>query len=186
MNSNSNNQFRKHLPNKNFSHFIRWVHKFRGVDVGVNAFIYLTAKLMRYPQNISIANGAVIKSGVHLCPCNNNATLKVGENTTIGFYTFIYASKSIEIGSNCMIAPFVYIVDSNHGVKKNVLMNMQENIASKIIIGSDVWIGAQAVILPGVTIGDGAVVAAGSVVNTNVEAYQIVGGIPAKVIGERA
>ena len=52
-------------------------------------------------------------------------------------------------------------------------------------IGADVWIGANAIVLPGVTIGDGAIVAAGSVVTTNVEAYSIVGGIPAKEIKNR-
>lgn len=64
-------------------------------------------------------------------------------------------------------------------------MNAQPNISSPIQIGDDVWIGVQAVILAGVTIGDGAIVAAGAVVHENVKPYAIVGGVPAKVIGER-
>ena len=55
----------------------------------------------------------------------------------------------------------------------------------KVVIGDDVWIGANAVILPGVTIGEGSVIAAGSIVNKDVEPFSIVGGVPAKVIKMR-
>jgi acetyltransferase-like isoleucine patch superfamily enzyme len=84
-----------------------------------------------------------------------------------------------------MIAPFVYIVDSNHNTQRNQLMNLQRNLTKPITIGQDVWIGAQSVILPGVTIGDGAVIASGAVVNKNVSPYTIVGGVPAHLISER-
>ena len=55
----------------------------------------------------------------------------------------------------------------------------------KVIIGNDVWIGHAAIVLPGVTVGDGAVIAAGAVVSKNVEPYTIVGGVPAKTIRQR-
>jgi len=83
------------------------------------------------------------------------------------------------------VMTFVYIVDSNHGIQKNVPMNQQPNSSQPIQIGNDVWIGAQAAILSGVSIGDGAIVATGSVVREDVAPYSIVGGVPAKVIGER-
>lgn len=97
----------------------------------------------------------------------------------------IYASESIVIGSDCMIAPFVYLVDSDHGIERAMPMNQQPNKVESIVVGSDVWIGAHAVILKGVTIGDGAIVASGAVVRSDVPAYSIVGGVPARVIGER-
>ena len=65
------------------------------------------------------------------------------------------------------------------------LRTWQPNVATPIRIGNDVWIGAHAVILSGVTIGDGAVVAAGAVVHQDVMPYAIVGGVPARVLGER-
>ena len=77
------------------------------------------------------------------------------------------------------------MVDSNHQTKKNKLINQQENISKKIIIGNDVWIGAGAKILMGTTIGDGAVISSGSVVNKDVDPYSIVGGVPAKIISIR-
>lgn len=84
-----------------------------------------------------------------------------------------------------MIAPFVYLVDSDHGIDKGTKMNQQPNQTAPIKIGSDVWIGTGAKILKGVTIGDGAIIAAGAVVKDSVEPYKIVGGIPAKTISER-
>lgn len=84
-----------------------------------------------------------------------------------------------------MIAPFVYIVDSDHGLQREKKMNLQPNSARPISIGNDVWIGAHCVILPGVKIHDGAVIAAGAVVREDVPPYMIVGGVPAKPLGER-
>lgn len=127
----------------------------------------------------------MVKSGAHVCPCNPQASISIGARTTIGFHTFIYATSDIEIGSDCMIAPFAYVVDSNHGIRAGVPMNRQPNTARPIRIGNDVWIGAHAVILSGVNIADGAIVAAGSVVRDDVLSNVIVGGVPAKVIGVR-
>ena len=64
-------------------------------------------------------------------------------------------------------------------------MYFQEGTTIGIVIGNDVWLGANAVVTDGVVIGDGAVVAAGAVVTTDVEAYEIVAGVPAKRIGSR-
>ncbi|MGE3149656.1 MAG: acyltransferase [Pseudorhodoplanes sp.] len=111
--------------------------------------------------------------------------MRIGDRTTIGFYSLLYATAGITVGRDCMIAPFVYIVDSDHGIAAGTPMNRQANVAAPISIGSDVWIGAHAIILSGVTIGDGAIVAAGAVVREDVEPNAIVGGVPAKQIGMR-
>ena len=181
-----NAQLRKHLP----PGFLIWIvnlwHRMRGVKLHADAVVYFNSNLLRYPKNISIGQGVVIKGGAHICPCNEKSTIDIGARTTVGFHTFIYSSSQISVGEDCMIAPYVYLVDSNHGISKDVPMNQQPNDSKPITIGNDVWIGAKTVILAGVSIGDGAVIAAGSVVTKNVDAYQIVGGVPAKVIGERA
>ena len=97
---------------------------------------------------------------------------------------FLLLRKSV-LEENCLIAPFTYIVDSNHEIKKGLNINSQNNATDSIKIGNDVWLGAGSKILAGVTIEDGAVIAAGAIVKSDVKANQIVGGIPAKVIGER-
>ena len=159
--------------------------KLRGVELGEGAVLFSGAQLLRFPRNIHIGASAVVKSGAHLCPCNAAAHVRIGGRTTIGFQTFVYASAGITIGDDCMIAPFVYIVDSDHGTVKGTPMNRQANVAVPITIGNDVWIGAHAVILAGTVIENGAIVAAGAVVRGHVAANTIVGGVPARRIGER-
>ena len=76
-------------------------------------------------------------------------------------------------------------MDSDHNIEKDKLINEQTNSTSPIKIGNDVWIGTGAKILKGVTIEDGAVIAAGSLVKSNVNAYEVHGGVPAKKISDR-
>jgi acetyltransferase-like isoleucine patch superfamily enzyme len=181
-----NKQLRKNLPSRFILTIINLYHRLRGADISSRAIIYNGAKLLRYPKNINIGSSAIIKSDSQLCPCNEDAYIRIGARTTVGSYTFIYASSQISIGHDCMIAPFVYIVDSDHGIDLGTPMNLQKNIARPILIGSDVWIGAHSIILSGVKIGDGAVIAGGSVVNQDVPTNTIVGGVPAKRIKERS
>lgn len=184
-NAQPNAQFRKYLPSRYLSFLVNWWHRLRGVNLNPDTVVYWNSQLLRHPSSITLGHRVVVKSGVHLCPCNEEARITIGNRTTIGFNTFIYASSDVVVGDDCMLAPFVYIVDSNHGTEKDCLMNLQANSVKKINIGNDVWIGAHAVILPGVNIGNGAVVAAGSVVKNNVLPNKIVGGVPAREIGER-
>jgi len=180
-----NNQLRQHLgwglPNRAR---VAW-HRLRGARLGGNVWVDWSAQLLRYPARISIGSGAILKAGCHVCPCNKGATVSIGARTTIGFYTMIYASSRIEIGDDCMIAPFAYIVDSNHGIRRAERMNRQANTVAPVLIGADVWIGAHAVVLSGVSIAEGAIVAAGAVVREDVEPYTIVAGVPARRVGVR-
>lgn len=183
--NDANQQLRAHVR-LTLRHRLRaaW-HRIRGVRLGEGAIVDAGARLLRYPRAISVGEGAILKDGSHLCPCREGASVSIGARTTVGFHTLIYASARVEIGDDCMIAPFVHIVDSNHGTRRDTPMNRQPNETDPIRIGSDVWIGGHAVILKGVTIGDGAIVAAGSVVREDVAPYSIVAGVPARVIGER-
>lgn len=109
----------------------------------------------------------------------SNAELIIGsgymnKNSCIRCY------KKIEIGDNVKIAEGVKIRDSdNHSIK-----GKEGEDTKPIIIKDNVWIGMNAIILKGVTIGEGAIVAAGAVVNKDVPAHALVGGVPAKVIKE--
>lgn len=142
--------------------------------------------MLRFPANISIGDDVVLKKGSQICACNEHSKISIGNRTTVGFYTFIYASEEISVGNDCLIAPFVYIVDSDHSIAPDTLINLQPNQTAKIQIEDDVWIATGAKILKGVNIGRGAVIAAGAVVKEDVPPYAIVGGVPAKVIGKRA
>jgi acetyltransferase-like isoleucine patch superfamily enzyme len=154
-------------------------------SLGENVYLDANVQLMRFPQNISLADNIIIKEGARVCSCNETALIRIGKNTTVGYHTFIFASEKIEIGDDCLIAPFVYIVDSNHGAKKGTNINKQGNETAPIKIGNDVWLGTGSKILRGVTIGDGAIIAAGAIVKDDVPPNMVVGGIPAKIISER-
>jgi virginiamycin A acetyltransferase len=127
-----------------------------------------------------------------------NGKVQIGRYTSInGPNTDIYALKThVKIGNFCSIARNVSIQEYNHILQRcssYFIMHHVFNedflneIESKgpIIIGNDVWIGTQSVVLTGVTIGDGAVIAANSVVNTDIPPYAIAAGTPAKVVGYR-
>lgn len=180
-----NKQLRNHL---NFNHIQKnRQERFKKIlqYCGDGIFFDDHIKIPRYPGNVSLGNNVVLKEGCRIESCNEKAKISIGDNTTIGYYTMIFASYKITIGKDCLISPFVYIVDSDHGIDRSLKINLQENITEPIFIGDDVWIGAGAKILKGVVIGDGAVIGANAVVNKNINEYQIVAGIPAKVIGVR-
>ena len=151
----------------------------------VNLYVEKGVRLMRHPGNIHLGGNIIIKEGSKLCPTNQEAVIKIGDNTTIGYYCMLFSSFRIEVGANCLLAPFVYLVDANHGIKKDTLINLQPLKASPILVGDDVWIGTGATIVSGVSIGEGAVIGANSLVNKDVPPYTIVGGVPAKKIGFR-
>lgn len=108
-----------------------------------------------------------------------------GQNITVGKNVFINSGCCLQdqggivIGNNVLIGQQVVIATINHDITPFKRANMT---ASPVIIGNDVWIGAHATILSGVTIGNGAIVAAGAVVTRNVPANAVVGGVPATII----
>jgi acetyltransferase-like isoleucine patch superfamily enzyme len=145
------------------------------------------------PENVTINKVKAIRAGkfFRVCPhvklfIDTNGLIEVGNNFFANYNTFIYSKNDlIQIGDDCLIGPDVLIINNNHGMAANQIIRNQEESHAPIKIGNDVWIGAKSVILPGVTIGDGAVIAAGSIVNKDVEQFTIVGGVPAKFIKKR-
>jgi acetyltransferase-like isoleucine patch superfamily enzyme len=117
----------------------------------------------------------------------NSHNIFLGENVHVQRHVYIWAGKNskITIGDNTIIGPGSFITSDNHGTRRNQLIREQPGNEQDIIIGSDVWLGAYSIVLAGVTIGDGAVIAAGSVVTRNIIPYTIVAGVPAKEIGQR-
>ncbi len=111
-----------------------------------------------------------------------NAQIKLGNNVRINTGCFIVAHSNIEIGNDCLIGEYSSIRDADHGVAKQALTRCQPHRAEAIVIEDNVWIGRGAVILKGVRIGVGSVVAANSVVTHNVAPHTIVAGSPARLI----
>lgn len=107
-----------------------------------------------------------------------NSELRLGNNSFVNCDCKIRCHDLITIGDNCAISHDVTIMDGDG----HTFENHKESLP--VVIGNHVWIGTRAIILKGVTIGDGAVVASGSLVNKNVPPNSFVGGVPAKIIKE--
>lgn len=108
---------------------------------------------------------------------NNKAILKIGEYTSIGDRTQIHCGRNITIGNYTLISWDVNILENDYHASGG-----GEPVHKDIIIGDEVWIGARVIIIKGVTIGNGAIIAAGSVVTKDVPPYSLVAGNPAKFI----
>lgn len=112
--------------------------------------------------------------------------LELGDGCIIGDKSVLDARRGgIKIGKNVQLGSFVKLWTGSHDHNDPYFRSMPHK-RGPIKIGDRAWIGPSVTILHSVTIGEGAVVAAGSVVTKNVEPYSIVGGIPAKKIGERS
>jgi maltose O-acetyltransferase len=113
--------------------------------------------------------------------------IEVGENSFLNHLCCIWASPggSITIGSDVLLGPGTSIISSNHGIARADLIRNQPGRDAPIIIGDDVWLGANVVVTAGVSIGSGAVVGAGAVVTKDLPPMSISAGVPAKVIGYR-
>jgi acetyltransferase-like isoleucine patch superfamily enzyme len=162
-----------------------------------NCFRYLHATI---DHGNCISNDCKIGRNVHIY---KNCIINHSE---IGDYSYVYHDclvQNTKIGNYCSIAHEVIIGLGNHPMEnfstspifykvknparlKIVNKDTDLQLYKEIMIGHDVWIGARAIIMDGVKIGNGAVVAAGAVVTKNVPPYTVVGGIPAKIIKNRA
>lgn len=140
------------------SHTIRNIkYRFFGIKIGKGSTFHMWANFYE-PKNI-----------------------KIGEDTIIGDHAFLDGRDKLTIGSHTDIASSVMIYNSEHDLEKEDF----SAIVAPVEIGDYVFIGPRVIIMPGVKIGKGAVVAGGAVVTKDVDPFTIVGGVPAKPIGER-
>jgi maltose O-acetyltransferase len=154
-----------------------------GVQMGHRCWIRRIS-VPRNPWDIRLGDGVSLDDHVVLLTIGSramNERLTIGDGTYVNRFTMFDASERIEVGNNCLIGPFCYITDHDHGTAETGgLMREQPLISKPVRIGCNVWIGAGATILKGVTIGDGAVIAAGAVVTRPVNAKERMAGVPAE------
>ena len=149
---------------------------YSGINLFQKEIRQICGKLMlkKCGENVNIEKNALFSSKVVL-----------GNNSGIGVNAKIYGTCII--GDNVMMGEDCTIITRNHRHDRTdipmILQGFEEELP--VVIGNDVWIGDKVIILPGVTIGEGCIVAAGAVVTKNVPDYSIVAGIPAKIVKMR-
>ena len=132
-------------------------------------------------RKFSLGDYSVVES----YSCINNAVgdVIIGDHTRVGLHNTVIGP--VKIGSHVNLAQGITVTALNHNfTEKKLRIDEQGVSTTPVTIGDDIWIGANAVILPGVTIGNHSVVAAGAVVTKDVPPHTLVAGVPAKIIRE--
>ncbi|MGE6487392.1 CatB-related O-acetyltransferase [Paenisporosarcina sp. NPDC076898] len=170
------------------------------VPTSMKAYIRLQIQRKKYPGRIIYSDliGANVILGKK---CRINKNVLIGKDVTISDYSYIndgsivmsgIIGKYCSIGYNCQIGlyqhPVNYISTSPFTYGEGNIFKSSpyfDELNTPPLIGNDVWIGSNSVIMQGVTIGDGAIVAAGAIVTKDIPPYTIVGGVPSKIIKKR-
>jgi acetyltransferase-like isoleucine patch superfamily enzyme len=127
--------------------------------------------------------GSFLKINTYFIDPKNKPSVKINDNCYIGDNFTILCANNILIEKNVLIASNVLITDENHGIDPTQNYYMyQRLITNKVIIGEGTWVGANVIILPGVSVGKKCVIGAGTVVSKSIPDYSMVVGVPGKVI----
>jgi maltose O-acetyltransferase len=167
--------------NKAFVRFSNWWMDF---NLFLIHLVSLHVPFHTFRNFVFVLSGVKMGSGstIHMgCKFFDPRGVSIGRDTKIGERSFLDGRAPLSIGDHVDIASEVMIYNSEHDLESSDF----KAVESKVKVGDYVFIGPRAIILPGVEIGKGAVVAAGAVVTKDVASFSIVGGVPAEVIGER-
>jgi acetyltransferase-like isoleucine patch superfamily enzyme len=167
----------------------RWRNiRYRLLGVRLGGYVWMRrVSIPRQWSDLQIEGNVSLDDGVVLL-CSGppkSGKLVIRKGTYINRHTMIDVSEKFEIGEDCMIGPFCYLTDHDHGHGNNSPVKDQPLLGAPVRIGCNVWLGAGVIVLKGVTIGDGAVVGAGAVVTRDVPPGAKVGGVPARPLGGR-
>lgn len=159
-------------------HFAKFLPGSARESLGCRIRVALLRRLAgRCGRNINVLSGAEIGA-----PHN----LEIGDNSAIGLGCYLSCLDKVRIGERVLMGPGVMIYTSNHVWDPNgrTYFRQGEQLAP-VAIGDDAWIGARAILLPGVVIGKGCTVAAGAVVTKNTSDYSVMAGVPAIRIADK-
>jgi acetyltransferase-like isoleucine patch superfamily enzyme len=153
----------------------------RGAAVDGKAHLGTGCRVDR-PWCVKIGKRFFAEELTYLKVVADSALLEFGEFVFIGRGSEFDVMEKVSVGDHTVIAPGCFITDHNHGIGAGQRIDQQPCVAKPVAIGRDVWLGAKVIVLAGVEIGDGAVVAANAVVTRNVPPLAVVAGTPAKLL----
>lgn len=164
-----------------------WIWKIRGGQIGSGTI--LPAHLVTWPHQVRFGRDCILQPDLFFNYSHfwtPGPSMLFGNRVFLGRGCEFNIRYRLEVGDDCLIASGCVFVDHDHGRNLTTPMNSQPVIGAPIILHRNVWIGANSVILKGVTIGEGAVVGAGSVVLHSIPAGETWGGVPARCLQKQA
>lgn len=171
-------QYKSHLLHLEAEEYLGWLTRHLPGMLGVSLRFFVYKILLK-----KLTSFILVYPGVYL---THTYGISFGKDCSINSGAILDGRGGITIGDYVMIGPHAYIASSSHSYKDlSVPMTSRGHYMKPVAIKNDVWIGANATILGGVTVGKGVIIGAGAVVIEDVPNYNIVGGVPAKKIGLR-
>lgn len=168
-------------PTATFSGYLSNIHIGENVSIGA----YVSIVCHDENSSVSIGNNTVIKQFAQLMTYPGGK-IEIGSNSSVNPFCVLYGHGGLRIGNDVRIATHSVFIPANHKFESREKSITTQGLSKKgITVENNVWFGAGTITLDGVSIEEGAVIAAGAVVNKNVYKNQIVGGVPGKVIKER-
>ena len=161
---------------------------YRALGVRIEGYAWLRQiEIARNWSDITLGNQVALDRGVVIVTGGppKRDKVRIGSGTYVNRYTIFDGHEQLWVGEKCMIGPQCYITDGDHGTEPGADVQSQPMRKSPVIIEDGVWIGSHVVVLPGVRIGRGAVIGAGSVVTKSIPANAIALGVPARVVRMR-
>jgi acetyltransferase-like isoleucine patch superfamily enzyme len=151
------------------------------VMIGKGCFIDANSATAR----IELADDVWLSRDCYLV-AGRDAEVLIGDRTYVGHRCLLYGHGGIDIGRDVLLASDVQLICGNHTfARRDIPIRAQPTEEKPIVIGDDVWLGASAIVLGGVTVGEGSVVGAGAVVTRSLPPYSIARGVPAQIVGMR-
>jgi acetyltransferase-like isoleucine patch superfamily enzyme len=164
----------------------RWTWRMRGAQIGRGTKV--PRAMATWPHQIKIGRDCTLQEDIffnfdhYWVP---GPSIIIGDNVFIGRGVEFNIRGKLTVESDCLIAAGTRLIDHNHGIRTGRLIRHQECNSNDITVKAGGWIGANAVILPGVELGEGCVVGAGAVVTRSVPCFQVWAGVPAQFIACR-
>lgn len=158
-----------------------------GMTIGERVRLYPLR--VTWPHRVTLGDGCSLEHSIYFNVAGGyrpDGGIVLGKGTFVGSGCEFNITSGITIGEQCLIASGCRFIDHNHGTITSAFMKDQMEDESPITVGANVWIGVNCVVLKGVSIGDGAIVAAGSVVTKSLESMGVYAGVPARLIRYRS
>jgi acetyltransferase-like isoleucine patch superfamily enzyme len=170
-----------------FSSFCRKIYyRLSGMSIGKGSIIPRISAT--WPHQVSIGANCVLEAGINFKYdgiWEEGPAIKIADNVFLGANCEFNINSGISIDAFSNIASGCKFIDHDHGFALGARIGIQPSAKAQIVIKDDVWLGVNVVILKGVSIGSGSIVAAGAVVTKSIPDNQIWGGVPAKFIKNR-